>query len=390
FALAGLVAALTSYSYAKLSVRFPSEGGTVEFLNQAFGRGEVTGSLNVLLWISYLVMLSLYSFACGSYGASFFPVAAQPFWRHIILSAVILLFTILNVLGATFVGRAEKYIVAIKICILLLFIAVGFWFVDYQRLALSTWASPLPLMAGGMIIFVAYEGFELIANTAQDVKNPKKVLPRAYYSSVGFVIALYIVVAIVTVGNLPLGKIVAARDYALAAAAQPFLGHFGFVLIAIAALLATSSAINATLYGSARISYIIAKEGELPANLERKVWKRPIEGLIITCGLSLLVANLFDLSSIATMGSAGFLLIFAAVNAANVRLRAKTESTKWVSALGAVLCLVALAALIWQTARISPKSILVLAVMFASAVLIETIYRKVTGRQIKPIIEENQ
>jgi len=187
FALAGVVAAVTSYSYAKLSVRFPSEGGTVEFLNQAFGTGLITGSINVLLWISYLVMISLYSFACGSYGASFFPEATQPFWRHIILSAVILLFTVLNVLGATFVGKVEKYIVAIKIAILLLFIAVGYWFVDYQRLAPSTWANPLALIAGGMIIFVAYEGFELIANTAQDVKNPKKTLPRAYYSAVGFV-----------------------------------------------------------------------------------------------------------------------------------------------------------------------------------------------------------
>ena len=93
-----------------------------------------------------------------------------------------------------------------------------------------------------MIIFVAYEGFELIANTARDVKNPKRILPRAYFSAMGFVIALYILVSMVTVGNLPLTKIVTAEDYALAEAARPFLGHFGFVLIAIAALLSTSSA----------------------------------------------------------------------------------------------------------------------------------------------------
>lgn len=79
-------------------------------------------------------------------------------------------------------------------------------------------------------------------------------------------------------------------------------------MIAIAALLSTGSAINATLYGAARISYVIAKEGELPERLEEKVWNRPIEGLLITAGVTLLLANLLDLSRIAVMGSAGFLV----------------------------------------------------------------------------------
>jgi amino acid transporter len=78
FALAGVVALLTAYSYARLSVAFPTRGGTVEFLNQAFGSGILTGGLNVLLWISYIVMLSLYAYAFGSYGSTFFPEAMQP------------------------------------------------------------------------------------------------------------------------------------------------------------------------------------------------------------------------------------------------------------------------------------------------------------------------
>ncbi|MCJ7591237.1 MAG: amino acid transporter, partial [Woeseiaceae bacterium] len=73
FALAGLVALLTTYSYAKLSVAYPSRGGTVAFLDRVFGAGMLTGSLNVLLWLSYVVMLSLYAFAFGSYGSTFLP-----------------------------------------------------------------------------------------------------------------------------------------------------------------------------------------------------------------------------------------------------------------------------------------------------------------------------
>lgn len=384
FVVAGVIAMLTSYSYARLSVAFPSQGGTVEFLNQAFGSGPLTGSANVLLLISYVVMLSLYAHAFGSYGASFFPDAWQPWMKHLLISVPIILLTGLNALGSSAVGEAEEWIVALKLLLLLLFVGTGLWSVDTGRLAVGQW-SPLPeLMAGGMIIFLAYEGFELIANTAKDVANPSKTLPRAYYGSVAFVIVLYVLVSIVTVGNLAVGQIVAAKDYALAAAARPFLGQAGFVLIAIAALLSTGSAINATLYGAARVSFIIAKDGELPVVLERKVWRRPVMGLLLTAISALLVANIFDLSSISVMGSAGFLLIFAGVNIANVRLRRHTRSRGWLSAAGAVACLTALGALIWQRATVAPRELWVLAVMIGLSVGIEGAWRLWSGRRIRP------
>jgi hypothetical protein len=247
----------------------------------------------------------------------------------------------------------------------------------------SAWSPPLQLVAGGMIIFLAYEGFELIANTAGDVRNPAVTLPRAFYSAVGFVIVLYVLVAIVTIGTLPVTRIVAARDYALAEAATPFLGQAGFTLIAIAAMLSTTSAINATLYGAARLSYIIAKDGELPAVLEHKLWNKPVEGLLITSGVTLLIANLVDLSSLSTMGSAGFLLIFAAVNGANVKLAGETQSRRWVSLIGVALCIAALATLLLQTALTAPGRIWILVLMITVAFATEFAFRLATGRTLK-------
>jgi amino acid transporter len=380
FILAGLVALTTSYAYAHLSVAYPSQGGTVEFLNQAFGPRLLTGGLNVLLWLSYVVMLALYAYAFGSYGASFLPLDVQPFWRHIFITGAVLLLTGLNVLGASAVGKMEELIVGLKIAILILFIGAGVWSIDIQRLQPATWTPPLQLVTGGMIIFLAYEGFELIANTAGDVHEPKKTLPRAYYSAVIFVILLYVSISLVTIGNLPFDQIMASRDYALAASAKPFLGELGFMLIAVAALLSTGSAINATLYGASRISYTIAKEGELPKQLEAKVWNRPIEGLLITASLTLLLANLFNLTSISIMGSAAFLLIFAAVNAANIRLHIQTRSRRLISVLGVLLCLGAFGALILQTAMTEPADLWVVAVMVIASFVVEVMYRGLTGR----------
>jgi hypothetical protein len=248
-------------------------------------------------------MLSLYASAFGSYGTIFFPESAQSWMKHLLISGIIIGITGLNLLSADFIGRAESWIVGFKLIILGVFIGVGIQGVDLSKLEPSAWASPLEIVSGGMIIFLAFEGFELMANTAEDIKHPDRTLPRAFYSAVIFVILLYILIAGITVGSLPTEQILNSKEYALAAAAKPFMGQAGFSVMAIAALLSTASALNATLYGTSRLSYIIAKSGELPSTLEKKVWNKPIEGLLITSGLTLISANLFDVSGISTMGS---------------------------------------------------------------------------------------
>ena len=383
FAVAGFIALLTSYSYARLSAAYPSQGGTVEFLNQAFGTGILTGGMNILLWFNYIIMLSLYAYAFGSYGSTLFPADLQPLMKHVLISGVIVVFTGLNVLGSRAVGEAEEWIVGIKVGILLLFLVFGLGRVDMANLKPGTWAPAFRLITGGMVIFVAYEGFELIANTASDMKNPSRNIPRSYAIAVGFVVLLYILIAVVTLGVLSIPAIVQAKDYALAAAAKPFMGSLGFTIITIAALMSTASAINATLYGASRVSYIIAKDGELPESLERKIWNKPVEGLLITSAVTLAVANFFDLSSIAMTGSAGFIIVFAAVNLANLRLFRQTRSRRWLPLLGAAGCFAALILLLAQTALENPWKIAIPALMLALSFLIEIVYRGVSGRTLK-------
>ena len=382
FLIAGIVALVTSYSYSKLSVTLPGKGGTVSYLDKAFGSGLLTGSMNILLWISYIIMLSLYAFAFGSYGAEFFSFSSHDLIKHLLISGIIVIITILNIFSAKLIGEAEDFIVAVKLLILLFFCAVGFLGIQTDNLSIQNWSSTTNLIAGGFIIFLAYEGFELIANTSDDVRNPEKTLPRAFFASVLFVIILYILVAMVTVGNLPVNNIVEAKDYALAFAAKPFLGQFGFVLISIAALLSTASAINATVYGSARLSYIIAKDGELPEFLEENVWNKPLEGLLITSAVTLFVANIFDLSSLSTMGSAGFLLIFAAVNLANAKLSEQTKSIKTISYIGAGLCIGALISLLWHTITTEINHLWIFMGMIILSVSIEGAFRLFSKRKI--------
>ena len=383
FTIAGIIALVTAYSYKNLSVAFPSKGGTVTFIDRGFGIDIFTGGMNILLWLSYVIMISLYAFAFGSYGSALLPTSIQPFSKHLLISGAIIIITALNLFNAEMIAKTELWIVLLKLIILCVFIVLGIGLINIDRLKPVEWAPPLQLASGGMIIFLAYEGFELIANAAEDVRDYRKTLPRAYYSAVIFVIILYVLIATVTIGTLPINKIVASKDYALAEAAKPSMGHAGFSLIAVAAMLSTASAINATLYGAARLSYVVAKEGELPQLLEKKIWKEPVEGLLITAAVALLTANLLNLSSISTIGSAGFLLIFAAVNAANALMYKKTNSNRFISIAGIIVCLGALFALIWQTYITEKANLWFLVLLIAISFAIEFIYRIFKTRRFR-------
>ena len=201
-------------------------------------------------------------------------------------------------------------------------------------------------MYAGALIFLGYEGFELIANASEDARDPDRTLPRAYLIAIGGVIALYVLVAFVAVGNLPPHAIATQSDYALAAAARPFLGQAGFTLIAVAAVVSTCSAINATLYGAAKFTYLMGRDGELPARFGRPVWNRPAGGLLATTAGTLVIVSTVNIEGISLMGSAGFLIIFAAVNLAAARLAGISGRARALALAGVLACAACLAALI--------------------------------------------
>ncbi|NHN24941.1 amino acid permease [Flavobacterium jejuense] len=380
FFIAGILALLTSYSYAKLSLIFPDRGGTVKFINEGFGKTVFSGGINNLLWVSYIVMLALYASAFGSYAPNLLKLTSNTqFDFHIYLSAIVIVATIINYYSVAIVSKIESYAVIIKLIILLGFVGLGVYGLfgnpNVSQLALTNWETPLQLLTGGMVIFVAYEGFELIANAVPDIDNPNKNVPKAYYYSVGFVMLLYIVIAIVTVGSLPFAQIAEAQDYVLAEAAKPMIGKIGFTVITIAALISTFSAINASLYGGTRVSYEIAEDDELPHHLTSKLWNQPI-GLLITAVITLILANTLNLESISTAGSVGFLLIFAIVNWIAFRLAKKINANKYIPLIGFVLCAIATIVLLVQQFQTNILGVLVSLGLICICFLAEFIYKK--------------
>lgn len=382
FIIGGIVALLSTYSYTKLGVRYPSAGGPAEYLVQGFGDGILSGGFTILLWISYVFGLSLYSRAFGEYAKTFLPASAPGLWTNIFAVVVILVFTAINFMGAKAVGRSEKIIVAVKVAILLIFVSVGIFFIKPELLSPTLWPGAPPILFGAAITYVAYTGFNLITTAAEDMDNPQKTLPRALYLSVIIVMLIYVSVSFIVVGNLSIPALINARDYALAQAAQPFLGTVGFKIIAIAALFSTASGINATLYGGANVSYMLARNGTLPPMFERKLWGRGTEGLFITAGLTLLFANGFELGGIAMMSSASILLLTVAVNVAHLRLYKHTGAEKHVLLATVIANLAFFGALVYYQSR-SPAALYALIIILILCFIGEWVYRGYSHRTMK-------
>jgi amino acid transporter len=386
FAVGGVVAGLAAYGYVALGKTFPSIGGAVTFLVQGYGEGVASGSMNLFQYFSYIITIALYATGFAAYAVTFIHLPLKV-WAV----GVVLAFTVVNFLGSRIMGRAESVIVIIKVAILVLFIVAAFVALPkdgLSRLSPATWPGPLAIFTGAGVLFVGYEGFGLITNAAANMAKAKRGLPRAIYGSVAIVIVIYVLVASGVVTNVPLNVLRGLGDSALAVAAKPSLGQVGFRLIAIAALLSTASAVNATLFGSTNIAYQIAKNGSLPPAFDRKLWGRDVEGLFITSGLVLVFVLVFPLRSVASMGSAGFLLVYAAVSIGHMRIRKRTGAKAWVIVASAVTCLSLFIVLLHNMITTAPSSAIALGVTLVVSCLFEIVYRRITGRTLRAILSQ--
>jgi amino acid transporter len=387
FVIAGLISLLSGYSYAKLGARYPSSGGIVEFLAQAYGGGYLTGILSILLYLSVTVVMALVARAFGSYAKALIAPNGPELWVNLFASAILVSLTIINAAGSELVGRLEKIIVFAKLSILVVFVAAGFWLINPGLLFASSGArSPLDVLGTVAVCLLAYHGFGVITNTVEDMPTPSVTLPRAIFGAIGIVMVLYVGVAVAVFGNLPLTDIVRAKDYAMAEAARPVFGQAGFTVVAVAALLSAASSINANLYSTAKMTYLLARDGDLPQFEARKLWHRGTGGLFTTAALVLLIANLFDLTRIATLGSIVYLIVYCAVHLGHWKyLTSQTGASRMailiaLFANGAVLVVYGV-----QTAVTRPFVLYSLALMAICTVLVEVYMQTARGRTINSV-----
>jgi amino acid transporter len=376
FLLSGLYAFIVAYSYAKLGTKTISNSGPIAFIIKGIGDGVVTGALSVLMWLTYVVSIAMFAKGFAGYFLPLFKINTSTVNTALVEVSIIVFFTILNFFGSKAVGKTEFYIVLIKVSILVFFVSVGVLSIK------SSYIQPrfdTPHLTGmlhaSVIFFLSYMGFGLITNASENIKDASKNIPKAIYISIAIVLFIYVSISVSAVGNLTQAELLRAKENALAVAAMPFLGHFGFLLISLGALFSISSALNATLYGGANISYSLAKNGELPDFFERKIWFKSVEGLYITAALSSAFALFFNMSGVASITSSIFTLIYIFVLISHFRLRKDVGGNKILLAFNTFLLIaIFLALLFFQFSSQKAAFFGTFAVIFG-AVIIETSFR---------------
>ncbi len=381
FVLSGIYALLVAYSYSKLGSKIVSNAGPIAFIHKAIGDNVITGALSILLWMSYVISIALFAKGFAGYFLPLINAPINTFNITITEIGIIAFFTALNFFGSKAVGRAEFFIVLVKLLILGLFIFAGLITLHPSYIIPDLSSSAINgMIFASTIFFLSYMGFGVITNASEHIENPKKNVPRAIFISILIVMFVYVGVAISAIGNLPIDELINASENALAVAAKPFLGNLGFLLISIGALFSISSAMNATIYGGANVAYSLAKDGELPKFFERKVWFKSIEGLYITSALGVLFALLFNMEGIASITSAVFMMIYLFVILSHYILIDEVGGRKEIVVFSFIVVLGVFLLLLyyqWITNRFVFYGIIV---TFFGVLIFEIIYRRITRR----------
>jgi amino acid transporter len=250
FLIGGVVAGLLGYVCAKLGMRFPSSGGLITYLMEGFGKGRLVG---VACWLGYIAAIvivgAMVAVSFGAYATSLFVGEhASGGWDNLFTTAMVLVMLGINLVGATFVAKAQSLIVAGVLAVFAVFIVVTIVNLNTDLLAFSTYPSFSKILASVALTFFAYLGFNVITFTAGDLRDPTHDLPRAMTSALGITSVVYVLIAVGVFGTLTTSQVIGYGETAIAEAARPSLGDAGFTIMAIVALLSTAGCTNATLY----------------------------------------------------------------------------------------------------------------------------------------------
>ncbi|MDR5673221.1 amino acid permease [Halalkaliarchaeum sp. AArc-GB] len=335
FTIGGIVALLAALSLSELATGMPRAGGSYYYINHALGSffGTIVGWG---MWAGLMFATAFYMLGFGQY------LLNQPSTAiGVVVAALVMaaLLTLLNYRGVKETGSFQNFIVIALVGLILVFIIVGLPQVDPDLLTPFTagqgWAA-VGVTAG--TVFVTFIGFEVIATSAEEIKNPGRNLPLAMVAAVVTPTLLYVFVMLVSTGVLPVPQL-ATSDVPVADVARVTAGALGTVTIAgftiqfavigggimiVGAVLATISSANASILSAARVNFAMGRDKILTEWLNQihGEYRTPYRAILATGGVILsLIASPLPIATLADVAAFMFLITYALVHIAVVVLR---------------------------------------------------------------------
>jgi len=314
FILGAIVAGFSAYSYICFSNQFPSAGGIAMYLKKAYGKSLSTAFGAILMTVSMIINESLVARTFGSYLYRLVD-AYVPEVFIVIMAVLLIVFAyIINSSTNSKIEKTASITSIIKILGILIFAVVGLLAMGQNSSSIFNSNTSSSVGLGGFLASIslsilAYKGFTTITNSGSEIKDPHKNVSRSIMISLVICLILYVLVAVVLLGNLSIEEIVNARDYALAKAADPILGQVGVTFTVVLAVIATVSGIIASVFAVSRMTAMLVDMELIPFQKIRKNKRTQKSTLIYISGISLILTLLFDMSRIASLGVIFYLIM---------------------------------------------------------------------------------
>ncbi len=356
FVIAGSIALISAHSYSQLSVKYKESGGAYLYLRKINKKG-MAASLSWILILGYILTLSVYAFTFGHYVAHVFHLGN--WFPKVLAFAAIAFLSWINLMGVEQSSRLEIITVWSKLFILLGLSLFGL--IQWATEQLTSGIEPKSwtmAIVGAATIFMAYEGFQLLAYDYDDIKNPEKNMPKATMSAIISVMIIYVLVALGTTMLVGASTLIEQKEVALSVAGQKALGITGLILVTIAAAFSTGSAINATLFSTARLMEQVAEKKDLPKKLSKENQSGiTYIAILIIAGSAALLAIIGSLGTLVDAAGLIFLLTFGIVN---LIAFLKKISYRIISLIGAIACLIAIVLAGYEQFQKNPIPLIIL------------------------------
>jgi len=338
-ALGGVIAWFAAYAYVKLGVYYKDEGATYAFFKRTYPSSHKAASF--IGWYTifgYISTLALYAYTFSSYAISGFEFAQSEIVRKLLATLIIIVFALINLWSVKGMGMIEDIMVYSKLGILLIISIVLIFFAKtdlHSFIAMmqnDIQTTPLiSVLMVSSVTFVAYEGFQLVINAVDEMDNPDKNIPKAIYWAIVLVALIYFIIALSATLAIPTVDLIQNKESALATGAGQIMGVLGQNLVVLGAILATSSAINSTLFGASHQMARIADDGYMPNILSLRKDQIPQMAIIAMAIVASLLIAVGGLQLILEFGSITFLLVSLLISIANFKMRKKTSSSLWIT-----------------------------------------------------------
>src|SRR5688572_10362707 len=341
FILNAIITLFTAMAYAELGSAIPEAGGGYMWIREGLPRPNAFIS-GWMAWFAHIIAGSLYAVGFGSFLASLLKmmqvIGDQPLFGFIpfdklIAIGSIVAFTYINIKGTSETGKTGTIVTIIQLGAIFALIGAGFWTMYNNPGWTANFEDFMPMGIPGLVAamgltFIAFEGYEIIVQTGEEVKNPKRNIPRAIFISLAIVVILYCLVAFVSIGAISPEGIAAWRfigeggELGIMKAAEIFL-PYGALIVLVGGMVSTLAALNATTFSSARVAFAMGRHYNLPHKLSsiHPVNRTPHIAIVISGIIMAFMAYALPLADIAVAAGVIFLLLFTQVNIAAITIR---------------------------------------------------------------------